>query len=163
MNETIIQITEVQIFQEKKLVLDNINLNIDKGTFTYFIGRTGSGKSSLIRTLYASIPLKKGEIIICDNKITKIKKRNVHKLRRQLGIIFQDFKLLPDRNIYNNLFFVLKATGWKKSSKIKLRIKEVLELVGLVDVEKKYPQTLSGGEQQRVAIARPYSIVLKYC
>jgi len=154
MNESIIQINEVQIFQEKKLVLDNISLNIDEGTFTYFIGRTGSGKSSLIRTLYASIPLKKGEIIICNNKITKIKKRNVHKLRRQLGIIFQDFKLLPDRNIYNNLFFVLKATGWKKSSKIKLRIKEVLELVGLVDVEKKYPQTLSGGEQQRVAIAR---------
>jgi cell division transport system ATP-binding protein len=114
----------------------------------------GSGKSSLIRTLYAALPLKSGEISICDTALSELKSRHVHKLRRSLGIVFQDFKLLPDRNVYQNLAFVLRATGWKNKSERDARIAEVLTLVNLEGKEKKFPQTLSGGEQQRLSIGR---------
>lgn len=154
MGTPIISIQNAAIQQNKSVVLDNVSLEIDAEAFVYFIGRTGSGKSSLIRTLYAALPLKSGEISICDTALSKLKNRHVHKLRRSLGIVFQDFKLLPDRNVYQNLAFVLRATGWKNKSERDARIAEVLTLVNLEGNEKKFPQTLSGGEQQRLSIAR---------
>jgi len=154
MGTAIISIQNATIEQNKNVVLDNVSLDIDAGAFVYFIGRTGSGKSSLIRTLYAALPLKSGEISICNTTLAKLKSRHVHKLRRSLGIVFQDFKLLPDRNVYQNLEFVLRATGWKNKAERNERINEVLTLVNLKGKEKKFPQTLSGGEQQRLSISR---------
>jgi cell division transport system ATP-binding protein len=154
MGTPIISIHNAAIQQNKSVVLDKVSLEIDAEAFVYFIGRTGSGKSSLIRTLYAALPLKSGEISICDTALSKLKSRHVHKLRRSLGIVFQDFKLLPDRNVYQNLAFVLRATGWKNKSERDARIAEVLTLVNLEGKEKKFPQTLSGGEQQRLSIGR---------
>ena len=154
MGTPIISIQNAAIQQNKNVVLDNVSLDIDAGAFVYFIGRTGSGKSSLIRTLYAALTLKSGEISICETALTKLKSRHIHKLRRLLGIVFQDFKLLPDRNVYQNLDFVLRATGWKNRSERDTRIAEVLTLVNLEGKEKKFPQTLSGGEQQRLSIGR---------
>lgn len=154
MGTPIISIQNAAIQQNKNVVLDKVSLKIDAGAFVYFIGRTGTGKSSLIRTLYAALPLKSGEISICDTALAKLKSRHVHKLRRLLGIVFQDFKLLPDRNVYQNLAFVLRATGWKNKSARDARIAEVLTLVNLEGKEKKFPQTLSGGEQQRLSIGR---------
>lgn len=154
MDTSIISVKEAAIFQHKKAVLKEVTLEIEKESFVYFIGRTGSGKSSLIRTLYAALPLTEGDIIVCDTSLAKLKKRHIHRLRRSLGIVFQDFKLLPDRNVYQNLSFVLRATGWKNKKDRDERIKEVLALVDLTGNEKKYPQTLSGGEQQRLSIAR---------
>lgn len=154
MSSPIITIENATIEQQKSAVLSNVHLSINEGAFVYFIGRTGSGKSSLIRTLYAALPLKGGEIRICNTPLSTLKKRKVHELRRSLGIVFQDFKLLPDRNAYQNLDFVLRATGWKNKSERNVRIKEVLALVGLDGKDMKFPQTLSGGEQQRLSIAR---------
>ena len=154
MSSPIIKIDNATISQHKKVVLKEVSLEVAEGAFVYFIGRTGSGKSSLIRTLYAAMPLTVGEIHICDTALSKIKKRHIHKLRRKLGIVFQDFKLLPDRNIYQNLAFVLRATAWKNKVERNTRIGEVLTLVGLEGKEKRFPQTLSGGEQQRLSIAR---------
>lgn len=154
MSSPIITIENASIYQHKKAVLSSVCLKINEGSFVYFIGRTGSGKSSLIRTLYAALPLRDGEISICETDISKLKKRNIHRLRRSLGIVFQDFKLLPDRNVYQNLDFVLRATGMKNKTDRTERIQEVLKLVGLNNMEKKFPQTLSGGEQQRLSIAR---------
>ena len=150
----IISIQNATIKQNKNVVLDKVSLDIEAGAFVYFIGRTGSGKSSLIRTLYAALPLKSGEINICDTALAKLKNKHVHKLRRLLGIVFQDFKLLPDRDVYQNLAFVLRATGWKSKAERDVRINEVLTLVNLEGKERKFPQTLSGGEQQRLSIAR---------
>ena len=150
----IISIQNATIQQNKNLVLDKVSLDIEAGAFVYFIGRTGSGKSSLIRTLYAALPLKSGEINICDTALAKLKNKHVHKLRRLLGIVFQDFKLLPDRDVYQNLAFVLRATAWKSKAERDVRINEVLTLVNLEGKERKFPQTLSGGEQQRLSIAR---------
>jgi cell division transport system ATP-binding protein len=154
MSASIITLQDASIYQRKKAVLEKVTLEIATGSFVYFIGRTGSGKSSLIRTLYAALPLGKGEIVVCDTSLAKLKKRHIHKLRRSLGIVFQDFKLLPDRNVYQNLSFVLRATGWKNKEEREARIAEVLGLVDLTGNEKKYPQTLSGGEQQRLSIGR---------
>lgn len=154
MGTPIISIQNAVIQQNKNMVLDKVSLDIDAGAFVYFIGRTGSGKSSLIRTLYAALPLKSGEISICDTALATLKNKHVHKLRRMLGIVFQDFKLLPDRNVYQNLAFVLRATGWKNKAARDARINEVLTLVNLEGKEKKFPQTLSGGEQQRLSIGR---------
>lgn len=154
MSSSIIKIKNASINQHKKVVLKDVSLDITEGTFVYFIGRTGSGKSSLIRTLYAALPVNHGEIHICDTPLSKLKKRHIHKLRRKLGIVFQDFKLLPDRNVHQNLAFVLRATGWKNKAERNTRIGEVLTLVGLEGKEKRFPQTLSGGEQQRLSIAR---------
>ncbi len=154
MSSPIIKIDNATISQHKKVVLKEVSLEVAAGAFVYFIGRTGSGKSSLIRTLYAAMPLTVGEIHICDTALSKLKKRHVHKLRRKLGIVFQDFKLLPDRNVHQNLAFVLRATAWKNKTERNTRIGEVLTLVGLEGKEKRFPQTLSGGEQQRLSIAR---------
>ena len=150
----IIKIDNATISQHKKVVLKGVSLEVAAGAFVYFIGRTGSGKSSLIRTLYAAMPLTTGEINICDTALSKLKKRHIHKLRRKLGIVFQDFKLLPDRSVHQNLAFVLRATAWKNKVERNTRISEVLTLVGLEGKEKRFPQTLSGGEQQRLSIAR---------
>ncbi len=154
MPETILELQDASIFQKESLVLKDVNLTIQQGEFVYLIGKTGSGKSSFMKTLYGDIPLKKGEGNIVDFDLKKLREKDIPFLRRKLGIVFQDFKLLPDRNINNNLRFVLKATGWKDSTKMKLKIEDVLDKVGMKTKGFKFPHEISGGEQQRVAIAR---------
>ena len=134
--------------------LSNINLEVKKGEFIYFIGKTGVGKSSLLKVLYGEIPISNGEAKILDVNLLKIKEKKIPFLRRKLGIVFQDFKLLPNITIKENLEFVLKATEWKEKKLVEARISEVLNKVKLEDTTEKYPNELSGGEQQRVAIAR---------
>ncbi len=150
----IIELINATIYQNNKSILENLNIEVAKGDFVFLIGRTGSGKSILIRLLYGDIALKKGIGNVVGFDLLKIRQKQIPFLRRKIGIVFQDFKLLSDRNIYNNLKFVLRATGWKKKDDIDRRIKEVLKEVGLFEIEKKYPFELSGGEQQRTAIAR---------
>jgi len=152
--EPIVQIKDATIFQEDKTVLNNISIDIQKGEFIYLVGRTGSGKSSLLKTLYCDLPLRMGQIKICGFDIEKIKRKEIPLLRRKLGIVFQDFQLLPDRTVAENIYFVMKATGWKDKSKMKARMTELLMKVGLGSVATKMPHQLSGGEQQRVVIAR---------
>ena len=154
MNSKIVDYENVSIFQNGKLILTDISLKVNKGEFVFLIGRTGSGKSSLIRTLYGDLKLNKGKGRIVSFSLNKLKNKEIPYLRRKIGVVFQDFKLLTDRDIYKNLEFVLKATGWKEKKKIKLRINEVLDLVGMKNVLNKFSFELSGGEQQRVAIAR---------
>jgi cell division transport system ATP-binding protein len=144
----------VSIKQNNTPILTNINLSVEKGEFIYFIGKTGVGKSSLLRILYGDIIIKEGEAKILDTNLIKIKDKEIPLLRRKLGIVFQDFKLLPNITIKKNLEFVLRATEWKDSKKINSRIIEVLDKVKLDHVIEKYPFELSGGEQQRVAISR---------
>lgn len=143
-----------EIYQRENLVLSNVNLSIQKGEFYYLIGKTGSGKSSLMKTLYGDLKLQKGAGSIVDFDLKKIKEKEIPFLRRKIGIVFQDFKLLSDRTIFGNLEFVLKATGWKDKSKIKDKINEVLDKVGMKTQAYKKTYELSGGEQQRIAIAR---------
>ena len=150
----IVFLKNVNISQNNTPILTNINLTIKKGEFIYFIGKTGVGKSSLLRILYGDIIVKKGEARILDTNLNKIKDKEIPFLRRKIGIVFQDFKLLPNKTIKKNLEFVLRATEWKDSEKINSRIQEVLEKVKLDYVIDKYPFELSGGEQQRVAISR---------
>jgi cell division transport system ATP-binding protein len=152
--DTIISLENVSIFQRENLVLSNVNLNIEKGQFVYLIGKTGSGKSSLLQTFYADLPLQEGDATIAGFNLRNIKNRDIPLLRRKLGIIFQDFQLLIDRSVAENLLFVMKATGWKDKVKMKERVNEVLEKVDLGTKDFKMPHQLSGGEQQRVAIAR---------
>ena len=154
MNNPIITISDLHISFKNNEILKNINLTINKGDFIYLIGGTGSGKSSLLKSLYKEIDFQKGSISIGEFNLNNIKKNKIAYLRRQLGIIFQDFQLLSDRNIYKNLEFVLRSTGWKDKNKIKERITEVLDTVHLEGVEKKMSHELSGGEQQRVSISR---------
>ena len=154
MNKPIISINNLHISYNENVILKNINLNINKGDFIYLIGETGSGKSSLLKSLYKGVDISEGTISVGEFNLNTIKKNKIAYLRRELGIIFQDFQLLSDRNIYKNLDFILRSTGWKDKHKIKNRIIEVLETVHLTDVEKKMPYELSGGEQQRVSIAR---------
>ncbi|MDH4057832.1 MAG: ATP-binding cassette domain-containing protein [Cyclobacteriaceae bacterium] len=152
--DPVVSINNAVIFQELNTVLDTISFNIEKGEFVFLVGRTGSGKSSLLKTLYADLPLRMGEIKVVGFNINGIKNSEVPLLRRKLGIIFQDFQLFPDRTVADNLMFVLKATGWSENGKMRARLQEVLMKVGLGSVEKKLPHQLSGGEQQRVVIAR---------
>jgi cell division transport system ATP-binding protein len=152
--DTIIELTDCTIWQENHLVLSNINLRVRKGEFIYLVGRVGSGKSSLIKTLNAQIPLKEGIGLVAGYDLAKIKKKDVPFLRRKIGIVFQDFQLLTDRTVKENLEFVLKATGWKNKLETDIRIGEVLEKVGLGLKGYKMPHQLSGGEQQRVVIGR---------
>ena len=150
----IIELINASIFQNNKSVLENVNIEVAKGDFVFLIGRTGSGKSSLIKILYGDLPLEKGVGNVVGFNLLKISQKQIPFLRRKIGVVFQDFKLLSDRNIYDNLKFVLRATGWKNKDDIKNRINDVLKEVGLFEIEKKYPFELSGGEQQRTAIAR---------
>jgi cell division transport system ATP-binding protein len=153
-NDPVVRVVNATIFQENSAVLSDINFNIEKGEFVYLIGRTGSGKTSLLKTLYADLQLRLGDISVAGTNIRGIKNNQVPALRRKLGIIFQDFQLFPDRTVGENLIFVMKATGWKDKTKIKTRLADILMRVGLGAVDNKYPHQLSGGEQQRVVIAR---------
>jgi cell division transport system ATP-binding protein len=152
--EPVVDVYNAYILQEYQTVLGKVSFQIQKGEFVYLIGRTGSGKSSLLKTLYADLPLRAGEIKVAGFRIQKIKRSEVPFLRRKIGIIFQDFQLFPDRNVADNLTFVMRATGWTDSAKIKSRLAEVLMRVGLGSIGTKMPHQLSGGEQQRVVIAR---------
>ncbi len=154
MPQAILRLEEVSVFQRDNLVLSNVNLQINSGEFYYLIGKTGSGKSSLMKMLYGDLPLEKGKASIVGFDLSKLKDKEIPFLRRKLGIVFQDFKLLNDRSVTANLEFVLKATGWKDQSKIKIQIENVLDRVGLKSKGFKMPFELSGGEQQRLAIAR---------
>ena len=154
MSEKIIYFDKIRIKLNDKKVLNNINLDIIEKDFIYLIGKTGSGKSSILRTIYADLPVKQGEAKVLGYDLIKIKRREIPNLRRKIGIIFQDFKLLPDRSVSKNLEFVLKATEWKKKKKIEERINKVLEQVKMNDYKNRLPNELSGGEKQRVSIAR---------
>lgn len=152
--EKILSIKEATIFHHYKTILNDVNLNLNKGEFIYIIGKTGSGKSSLLRTIYCDIPLKMGNIIVDGENISEIKRNQLPYLRRKIGIIFQDFQLFQDRNSYENIKFIMTSTGWKDKKKIDQKINELLLKVGLQDKSKNYPYELSGGEQQRLVIAR---------
>lgn len=152
--EIILALKDVSIFQKDTLILNDVSLEVNKGEFVYLIGKTGSGKSSFMKTLYGDLPLKKGEGSIVDFDLKKLREKDIPFLRRKLGIVFQDFKLLPDRTINKNMRFVLKATGWKDNTLMDAQIADVLEKVGMKTKGFKFPHELSGGEQQRIAIAR---------
>jgi cell division transport system ATP-binding protein len=154
MKSEIIVFNEVSLKISETNIIENLNFSISSGDFTYLIGKTGSGKSSIIRSIYCDIPIQSGNCVIDGIEIDKIKKNQIPFLRRKIGIIFQDFKLLSDRSVHKNLEFVLKATEWKDKLKIDERINEVLNQVGMIDIKDRFPHQLSGGEQQRVSIAR---------
>lgn len=153
-SDIVISLNDACIFQEHNTILNDISFEIEKGEFVYLIGRTGSGKTSLLKTLYGDLPLRLGNIQVAGYDIRTIKPSQVPFLRRKLGIIFQDFQLFMDRSVAENLIFVMKATGWKDKAKIKQRLSDVLMQVGLGSVASKMPHQLSGGEQQRIVIAR---------
>jgi cell division transport system ATP-binding protein len=153
-SEPVVTVKDVSIFQDHHTVLSDVNFNIEKSEFVFLVGRTGSGKSSLLKTLYADLPLRLGDIKIAGYDLRGLRTSQVPLLRRKLGIIFQDFQLFNDRSVGENLMFVLKATGWSDNAKMRARLSEVLMQVGLGSVEKKMPHQLSGGEQQRIVIAR---------
>lgn len=154
MSDSVLKLEKASIFQDKNLILNEVNVNVKKGEFVYLIGKTGSGKSSLLKTLYGDLELTQGEGQIVGFDLTDLKDKNIPFLRRKLGIVFQDFKLLNELTIENNMGFVLRATGWKDKTKIKQKIEEVLSKVNMQKKGHKFPYELSGGEQQRVAIAR---------
>ena len=154
MEANVIEIKNVTIYQGANLILSNVNIDVKKGEFLYLIGKTGSGKSSLLKMLYAEIPVKDGSITIANTELKGIKEKEIPFVRRKLGIVFQDFQLLYDRTVNDNLIFVMEATGWKDKNEMKKRCDEVLSKVNLVNKGVKMPHELSGGEQQRVAIAR---------
>jgi cell division transport system ATP-binding protein len=152
--DVIIELKECQIWQQDHLALSNVSLSVGKGEFLYLVGKVGSGKTSVIKTLNAQLPLKNGTGIVAGFNLSKLKNKDIPLLRRKLGIVFQDFQLLIDRNVHANLEFVLKSTGWKNKGEIDARIADVLEKVGLGLKGYKMPHQLSGGEQQRVVIGR---------
>ncbi|MBQ0046478.1 MAG: ATP-binding cassette domain-containing protein [Prevotellaceae bacterium] len=154
MAQTLIEYKNVNVYQESQLVLQNVNFRIEEGEFAYIIGKVGSGKSSLLKTIYGELPVKEGEAQVLEYEMHKMRRSHLPDLRKKLGIIFQDFQLLTDRTVEQNLRFVLKATGWKNKVDIDQRISEVLELVGMSTKGYKMPSELSGGEQQRIVIAR---------
>tara|TARA_B100000579_G_scaffold216875_1_gene177353 strand:- start:1252 stop:1923 length:672 start_codon:yes stop_codon:yes gene_type:complete len=153
-DNTILKIENATIFHHYKTILNDVFLDLEKGDFIYVIGKTGSGKSSLLRTIYSDIPLKMGKIFFDNEDISTVSKNQLPFLRRKIGIIFQDFQLFQDRNAYENIKFVMTSTGWNNEIKIKEKINSLLEIVGLENKAKNYPYELSGGEQQRLVIAR---------
>ena len=150
----IVDYNRVEILRKELVVLKNVTFSIEKGEFAYLVGRVGSGKSSLLKSMYAEIPIPEGDATVLDYDLTRIKRRDVPMLRRKMGIVFQDFQLLTDRSVYDNLKFVLQATGWKGRGEMNDRIDEVLGSVGMGNKSYKMPHELSGGEQQRIVIAR---------
>ena len=154
MSKNIVSFSDATIKQNGKTVLKDVSIDVPEGSFVFLIGRTGSGKSSLIKTIYGDLKLEDGLGSVGEFDLLRLKSKEIPSLRRSLGVVFQDFKLLPDRNIYENLKFVLKATGWRDINKINQRIDEVLKMVGITINKNKFPFELSGGEQQRIAIAR---------
>lgn len=154
MSETIVQLSHVNIYQGKSLVLRDVNIDINKGEFVYLVGKTGTGKSSLLKTLYGDLPLTEGQASVAGFDLTSLTWKTVPYLRRNLGVVFQDFQLLTDRNVRENLKFALKATGWKQTKLMDEKIDDVLDKVGLRSKDYKMPYELSGGEQQRVDCAR---------
>ncbi|MFA9190296.1 ATP-binding cassette domain-containing protein [Flavobacterium sp. FZUC8N2.13] len=154
MSQAILSLKNATIYQEDKVILSNVNLEVNRGEFLYLIGKTGSGKSSFMKTLYADLPLTEGTGHIVDFDLDTLKENDIPFLRRKIGIVFQDFKLLPDRSIQDNMLFVLRATGWSDQNEMERKIEEVLDKVGMKNYAQKMPHQISGGEQQRVAIAR---------
>lgn len=154
MEEALIHYTNVDIHQQDLCVLNEVSLKLHKGQFVYLIGKVGTGKTSLLKTIYGELDIKSGEAHVLGHSMAKIKRKHIPQLRRKLGIVFQDFQLLTDRTVYDNLEFVLRATGWKSKRQIKERIEEVLLQVGMENKGYKMPNELSGGEQQRIVIAR---------
>ena len=154
MSQTVLSLKNVTIYQENKVILSQINLDVNHGEFIYVIGKTGSGKSSFMKTLYGDLPLTEGEGHIVDFDLVSLKEKEIPFLRRKIGMVFQDFQLLPDRSVNANMLFVLKATGWENTTEMQNKIDEVLDKVGMKGFANKMPHQLSGGEQQRVAIAR---------
>ena len=150
----VVEYKKVEILRKEHVVLKNVDLEVESGEFTYIIGKVGSGKSSLMKSMYAEIPIEMGEAHVLDYDLVNIKRKSIPMLRREIGIVFQDFQLLTDRSVYDNLLFVLKATGWKDKTEIDNRIEEVLKEVGMMTKSYKHPHELSGGEQQRIVIAR---------
>ncbi len=154
MPESIVSLSNVKIFQGASLILQDVNIKVNKGEFVYLVGKTGTGKSSLLKTLYGDLPLREGEGIVAGYNLKDMTWKKVPFLRRSLGVVFQDFQLLTDRNVHENLKFVLKATGWKDNKLMEEKINDVLDKVGLKSKGFKMPFEMSGGEQQRVDIAR---------
>lgn len=154
MSNTVLHLKDASIYQRETLILSEVNIEIQKGEFVYLIGKTGTGKSSFMKTLYGDLPLTEGEGSIVDYDLRMLREKDIPFLRRKLGVVFQDFKLLNDRNVNENLLFVLKATGWKDRASMDSKIAEVLKKVGMETKGFKNPYQLSGGEQQRIAIAR---------
>jgi len=154
MSETVLSIKNATIYQDKNPVLTDVNIEVNHGEFLYLIGRTGSGKSSFLKTLYADLSLTEGEGSVVGYDLSTLKESDIPYLRRKLGVVFQDFKLLLDRSVKDNLLFVLKATGWSEQEEMDVKIEEVLDKVGMKGLAPKMPHQLSGGEQQRVGIAR---------
>jgi len=152
--EALIRYTDVEIHQQELCVLNDVNLELHKGVFVYLVGKVGSGKTSLLKTFYGELDIASGEAEVLGYDMLHIKRKHIPQLRRKLGIVFQDFQLLTDRTVYDNLEFVLRATGWKSKGEIKDKIEEVLNLVGMSNKGYKLPNELSGGEQQRIVIAR---------
>lgn len=149
-----IKYRNVEILRKELVVLKHVNLTVSPGEFVYLIGKVGSGKSSLMKSMYAEIPIYDGQATVLDYDLTSIQRKEIPMLRRKIGIVFQDFQLLTDRNVYENLRFVLDATGWKDEQEMDSRIEEVLKQVGMINKSYKMPHELSGGEQQRIVIAR---------
>jgi cell division transport system ATP-binding protein len=154
MSQVVLALKDVTIYQENKVILSQVNLEVNHGEFLYIIGKTGTGKSSFMKTLYGDLPLTEGEGHIVEYDLATLEEKDIPYLRRKIGIVFQDFKLLPDRNVNANMLFVLKATGWTDTTEMQHKIDEVLDKVGMKGFANQMPHQLSGGEQQRVAIAR---------
>lgn len=151
---SIVDYKNIELLRQEHVVLKNITLTVEKGQFKYVIGKVGSGKSTLLKSMYAEIPVESGEAHVLDYDLVGIKRRDIPMLRRRIGIVFQDFQLLTDRSVHDNLLFVLKATGWKDKDEIENRIEEVLKQAGMENKSYKMPHELSGGEQQRIVISR---------